>query len=103
MLNNSWYSVISPENCSTILWGSWEYKELAAESLKLTASNMQDLGLVDEIIEEPIGGAHSFPKKTYQKVKKVITSSIVELKKYNQESLINNRINKFCKMGVIKE
>ena len=64
MLNNSWYSVISPENCSTILWGSWDYKEKAAESLKLTAKDMKKNGLVDKIIKEPLSGAHTDPDST---------------------------------------
>ena len=103
MLNNSWYSVISPENCSTILWGSWEFKETAAKSLKLTATDMSNLGLVDEIIQEPLGGAHTFPEKTFQKVKKTILTSINELKKIEKEKLIFNRMEKFSKMGFIKE
>ena len=61
MLSNSWYSVISPENCSTILWKSWEQKEIAANALNLTADDMKKIGLVDEIIYEPLGGAHTFP------------------------------------------
>ena len=61
MLNNAWYSVISPENCSTILWGNWEHKATAADALKLTAKDMKKLGLIDEIIKEPLGGAHTFP------------------------------------------
>ena len=79
MLNNAWYSVISPENCSTILWRSWDYKETAADALKLTATDMQNLGLVDEIIAEPLGGAHTFPKETYRKVKKAISNATTGL------------------------
>src|SRR6056300_340420 len=72
MLENSWYSVISPENCSTILWRSWDYKEQAAEALKLTSTDMQGLKIVDEIIKEPIGGAHRFREETFENVKKTI-------------------------------
>ena len=103
MLNNSWYSVISPENCSTILWGSWEFKETAANSLKLTATDMKNLGIVDEIIQEPLGGAHTFPEKTFQKVKSSILTSIDELKKIEEEKLIYNRMEKFSQMGFVKE
>ena len=103
MLSNAWYSVISPENCSTILWGSWDYKEKAADALKLTASNMSEIGLVDEIINEPLGGAHTFPKETFKKVKKSILENINKLSKIKEEELINNRRNKFLAMGEIKE
>ena len=67
MLNNAWYSVISPENCSTILWGNWDHKETAADALKLTAKEMKKIGLVDEIIQEPLGGAHTFTEETDRK------------------------------------
>jgi len=103
MLNNAWYSVISPENCSTILWGSWEYKETAADALKLTATDMQGLGLVDEIIKEPLGGAHTFPKETYKLVKKAITKAIKEFIDLDKETLVHNRMEKFSNMGVVKE
>tara|TARA_A100001037_G_C15140047_1_gene633239 strand:- start:492 stop:1448 length:957 start_codon:yes stop_codon:yes gene_type:complete len=103
MLNNSWYSVISPENCSTILWRSWDYKELAAESLKLTADDMLNLGLIDEIIEEPIGGAHAFPKETFKKVKKAIKTTSESLRKIKKDILVKNRMDKFLKMGFVKE
>ena len=103
MLNNAWYSVISPENCSTILWGSWEHKETAADALKLTAKDMQELGLVDEIIKEPLGGAHTFPKETFKVVKKSITKAIKEFIDKDKETLVNNRIEKFSNMGVVKE
>ena len=103
MLNNAWYSVISPENCSTILWGSWDYKETAADSLKLTATDMQGLGLVDEIIEEPLGGAHTFPEETYKKVRKSISKAIKEFIELDKEALVNNRMDKFSNMGMIKE
>ena len=103
MLNNSWYSVISPENCSTILWGNWEYKETAADALKLTAKDMKKIGLVDEIIKEPLGGAHTFPEQTFKIVKKKITSVINELKVIDKDTLVSNRIEKFSNMGEIKE
>ena len=103
MLNNAWYSVISPENCSTILWGSWEHKETAADALKLTAKDMQELGLVDEIIKEPLGGAHTFPEETFKVVKKSITKAIKESVDLDKETLVNNRMEKFSNMGVIKE
>jgi acetyl-CoA carboxylase carboxyl transferase subunit alpha len=103
MLNNAWYSVISPENCSTILWGSWEHKETAANALKLTAKDMQELGLVDEIIKEPLGGAHTFPEETFKVVKKSITKAIKEFVDLDKETLVNNRMEKFSNMGVVKE
>ena len=103
MLNNSWYSVISPENCSTILWGNWEHKETAADALKLTAKDMKKIGLVDEIIKEPLGGAHTFPEETFKIVKKKIISVINELKVIDKDTLVNNRMEKFSNMGEIKE
>ena len=103
MLNNSWYSVISPENCSTILWGNWEHKETAADALKLTAKDMKKIGLVDEIIKEPLGGAHTFPEETFKIVKKKIVSVINELKIIDKDTLVNNRMEKFSNMGEIKE
>ena len=102
MLNNAWYSVISPENCSTILWRSWDYKETAADSLKLTANNMKKNGLVDKIIKEPLSGAHSDPDTIYKSVKKEIINSITILQKLSIEKLIKKRMDKFCNMGVIK-
>jgi len=103
MLNNAWYSVISPENCSTILWGSWEHKETAADALKLTATDMQELGIVDEIIKEPLGGAHTFPEDTFKIVKKSITSALKELIDIDKEKLVYNRMEKFSNMGVVNE
>ena len=103
MLNNSWYSVISPENCSTILWGNWEFKESAADALKLTAKNMKKIGIVDQIIKEPLGGAHTFPDQTYKIVKKAIIKNLNELKNIDKKLLIKNRIEKFSKMGFVKE
>jgi acetyl-CoA carboxylase carboxyl transferase subunit alpha len=102
MLNNAWYSVISPENCSTILWGNWDHKEEAADALKLTAKDMKKIGLVDEIIKEPLGGAHTFPDKTFNIVKKAITKEIRNLLDIDKDVLIQNRMNKFSNMGVVK-
>ena len=103
MLNNAWYSVISPENCSTILWGSWEHKETAADALKLTASDMMKLGIIDEIIQEPLGGAHTFPNETFKIVKKSIKTAIDELMVIKKDKLVEKRMDKFSNMGVIKE
>ncbi len=103
MLNNAWYSVISPENCSTILWGNWEYKETAADALKLTAKDMKKLDLVDEIIKEPLGGAHTFPNETFTIVKKAITKAIKEFVNTKKNMLVKNRMEKFSKMGIVKE
>ena len=102
MLNNSWYSVISPENCSTILWRSWDYKEKAANSLKLTAQDMKKNKLVDKIIKEPLSGAHSDKANTYKIVKKEIISSLKELQKLSTTQLIKKRMDKFCNMGIVK-
>ncbi|OJJ20574.1 acetyl-CoA carboxylase carboxyltransferase subunit alpha [marine bacterium AO1-C] len=103
MLENTWYSVISPENCSTILWRSWDYKEQAAQALRLAATDMQGFGLVDQIIPEPLGGAHADPATTYQTVKQVIVKELKKLKKKSPEELINDRIEKFSQMGVVQE
>jgi acetyl-CoA carboxylase carboxyl transferase subunit alpha len=103
MLENSWYSVISPENCSTILWRSWDYKEQAAESLKLTALDMKGNGLVDGIIPEPLGGAHRDLKWMAAKVKETIINSLKELDTIEPEKRIEQRIEKFCSMGVVEE
>ena len=102
MLNNAWYSVISPENCSTILWRSWDYKEKAADSLKLTAKDMKKNKLVDKIIKEPLSGAHSDKENTFKIVKKEILISLNTLKKLSTNQLIKKRMDKFCKMGIVK-
>ena len=102
MLNNSWYSVISPENCSTILWRSWDFKEKAADSLKLTAKDMKKNKLVDRIIKEPLSGAHSEPEKIFKIVKKEILNSLNELQKLSKDKLIKKRMDKFCDMGIVK-
>ncbi|HEY8935491.1 MAG TPA: acetyl-CoA carboxylase carboxyltransferase subunit alpha [Cyclobacteriaceae bacterium] len=103
MLENSWYSVISPENCSTILWRSWDYKEQAAELLKLTGKDMLGLNLIDGIIAEPLGGAHNDVKTISLAVKKAILDNTKELLKLTPEERIQQRIDKFCAMGVVKE
>jgi acetyl-CoA carboxylase carboxyl transferase subunit alpha len=103
MLENTWYSVISPESCSSILWRSWEYKEQAAEALKLTATDMKQYGLIDGIIKEPLGGAHTDLKWMSNEIKKVILKSVKELKKLPVDKMIEERIEKFGSMGVYKE
>jgi acetyl-CoA carboxylase carboxyl transferase subunit alpha len=103
MLENTWYSVISPESCSSILWRSWDYKEQAAEALSLTASDMLKHKLIDGIIEEPLGGAHTNPQKMYATLKKVILENLKKLEKIDPEKRIEQRIEKFCKMGVVVE
>jgi acetyl-CoA carboxylase carboxyl transferase subunit alpha len=103
MLENSWYSVISPENCSTILWRSWDFKEQAAELLKLTGKDMLSLKLIDGIIQEPLGGAHTDIKWMAAEVKKTILATFKELSKVPSQELVNQRIDKFCAMGVVKE
>lgn len=102
MLENTWYSVISPESCSSILWRSWEYKEIAAEALKLTAKDMKKQGIIDEIIKEPIGGAHSDREKTYLAVKSAILKTFDELKNLSPKDLVNKRMDKYMDMGVFK-
>ena len=102
MLENTWYSVISPESCSSILWRSWEFKEKAADSLKLTSKDMSSNKLVDDVIKEPIDGAHRSPKLIFDKVKKQIKKYLQELDKIPTEERIEQRIEKFNKMGVWK-
>jgi acetyl-CoA carboxylase carboxyl transferase subunit alpha len=103
MLENTWYSVISPESCSSILWRSWDYKEQAAEVLKLTAKDMKELKLVDGIIREPLGGAHTDMKRMAQEVKRVILETTKELLALSPQERIHQRIEKFSAMGVVKE
>lgn len=100
MLENTWYSVISPESCSSILWRSWEYKEQAADSLKLTAPDMKKLKLIDEIVREPAGGAHSSREKTFEIVKNKISTHFQELKKLSPKELVESRMDKYANMGV---
>jgi acetyl-CoA carboxylase carboxyl transferase subunit alpha len=103
MLENTWYSVISPESCSSILWRSWDYKEQAAEVLKLTAKDMKELKLIDGIIKEPLGGAHIDVKWMASGVKKTILETYNSLKSLPVNELIEKRIDKFTAMGVVKE
>lgn len=99
MMENTWYSVISPESCSSILWRSWDYKEQAAEALKLTADHMLEFQLIDEIIKEPLGGAHTAPEKMTEILKGEILKAIKELSSVAPDKLISNRIDKYSKMG----
>ncbi len=103
MLENTWYSVISPESCSSILWRSWEHKEKAAEALKLTSKDMKKLGLIDDIIKEPIGGAHRKPEETYQAVAKKIIETYNELESIPKDDLVKQRMDKYAKMGEFSE
>ncbi|HZY81552.1 MAG TPA: acetyl-CoA carboxylase carboxyltransferase subunit alpha [Cyclobacteriaceae bacterium] len=103
MLENTWYSVISPESCSSILWRSWDFKEQAAEVLKLTAKDMKELKLIDGIIKEPLGGAHIDVKWMAGEVKKAILENYAALKSIPVNDLISKRIDKFTAMGVVKE
>ncbi len=103
MLENSWYSVISPENCSTILWRTWEFKEQAAEALKLTATDMKANGLVDDIIPEPLGGAHLKWEEISATLKNSILKEIKALEKVSPAKRVSKRIDKFCAMGVVIE
>jgi len=100
MLENSWYSVISPENCSTILWKNWDHKTEAAEVLKLTSQNMLDNKLIDGIIKEPLGGAHNNPVVAFEYVKKEILKHLIKLQAKEISVLVNSRVKKFTSMGV---
>ncbi|WMI67662.1 acetyl-CoA carboxylase carboxyltransferase subunit alpha [Mangrovimonas sp. YM274] len=102
MLENTWYSVISPESCSSILWRSWEYKEQAAEALKLTAPDMKKQKLVDDIIKEPLGGAHTDRESTFLAVKNAIEKNYEVLKNLSPKDLVNERMDKYINMGVFK-
>lgn len=102
MLENSWYSVISPENCSSILWRNWDHKEQAAEALNLTATDAKRLEVIDSIIKEPLGGAHSDHNTVFKTVKKVVLKSYDELKNLSPKELIENRVKKYSEMGVYK-
>ena len=100
MLENTWYSVISPESCSSILWRSWDFKEKAAEALKLTPIDMKKNKLIDKIISEPLGGAHNDREKTFNNVKNAILNSFKTLSSKKIDELIIDRMNKFTSMGV---
>lgn len=103
MLENTWYSVISPENCSTILWRSWDFKEQAAEAMKITAKDMKNNKLIDGIIPEPLGGAHLDHAWMADELKKTILSTYKEISSISPQKRIDQRIDKFCAMGVVIE
>ncbi len=103
MFENAWYSVIAPESCSSILWRSWEYKEQAAEALKLTAPDLVEQGIVDRIVPEPQGGAHRNPDEAASILKKILIEELRSLKKVKPDKLVELRVEKFSKMGAWKE
>lgn len=103
MLQNTWYSVISPESCSSILWRSWEYKEQAAESLRLTAEDLVEQKIVDRIVPEPLGGAHKDHQLMANNLKTVLKEELASLVKIKPDKLVLNRLEKFGKMGVYQE
>ena len=103
MMENTWYSVISPESCSSILWKSWEYKEKAAEALKLTSADMKKQKLVDEVIPEPLGGAHYDRETAFKNVQEYVLAAFNQLKDLSTTDLIEQRMDKYCKMGEFKE
>ena len=103
MLEHTWYSVISPESCSSILWRSWDFKEKAAECLKLTSTDMFKNKLIDGVVKEPLGGAHQNPAVMAETLKAQILKDLKELGKEKTEKMISNRIDKFCAMGVVNE
>lgn len=103
MLENTWYTVISPENCSTILWRSWDYKVQAAEQLHLTSTDMSGFGLVDDVLKEPVGGAHSKPEEMAMTLKEYLLKTLAELKQIDPETRIEQRIEKFSNMGFYEE
>ena len=103
MMEYTWYSVISPESCSSILWRSWDYKEQAAEALKLTSSDLKKMKIIDGVIKEPLGGAHNDIDLAAKRLKKVILDDISELEKVSPDKRVLNRINKFSEMGVIDD
>ena len=103
MLEHTWYSVISPESCSSILWRSWDFKEKAADCLKLTSHDMLNNKLIDGIIKEPLGGAHHNPEEMAKTIQQKITEDLKELMNRDIDELISERIEKFCSMGVVVE
>lgn len=103
MLKYCWYSVISPESCSSILWRSWDFKEQAAEALKLTAGDLLELGVIDKIVEEPVGGAHRNHQEAASILQGVLVEELDNVIKIKKEKLLENRIKKFEKMGFWKE
>jgi acetyl-CoA carboxylase carboxyl transferase subunit alpha len=102
MMENTWYTVISPESCSSILWRSWEHKEEAAEALKLTANDMKKQKLIDGIIKEPLGGAHYDRETAFKEVEKTIVKAYGELKDLSEKELVKQRMAKYAEMGVFK-
>lgn len=102
MMENTWYTVISPESCSSILWRSWEHKEEAAEALKLTAEDMKKQKLIDGIIKEPLGGAHYDRVTAFKSVEKAILDAYDQLKDLSPEELVKKRMEKYAEMGVFK-
>ena len=103
MFENTWYSVISPESCSSILWRSWDYKEQAAEALKLTATDMHKFKIVDSVMKEPLGGAHSNPDETAKSLKRKVLKTIAELSKMTSEERIAARIEKYSSIGFYRQ
>lgn len=103
MMENTWYSVISPESCSSILWRSWDFKEEAASALRLTAADLKPLGVIDEIIPEPVGGAHRDPQRAFEAVGKAVTSALEALAGLPADQLLAERLEKFSRMGAWKE
>ena len=103
MLENSWYSVIAPESCSSILWRSWDFKEQAAEALKLTAPDLKEYGIIDRIIPEPIGGAHRAPLQIFETLRDVLNEELDHLQHIESRLLVKQRRDKFAKMGVWTE
>jgi acetyl-CoA carboxylase carboxyl transferase subunit alpha len=101
MLENTWYSVISPESCSSILWRSWDYKEKAAEVLKLTAEDMKEFGIVDEIVREPQGGAHTAPEEMAATLKRQLLKAIAEIQDKSVDRMIDDRIMKYAAIGEV--
>jgi acetyl-CoA carboxylase carboxyl transferase subunit alpha len=102
MLENTWYSVISPESCSSILWRSWDYKEQAADALKLTAEDMLGFGIIEEIVKEPQGGAHSAPKEMAKSLKKQLKKAISALQAKDIDTVIEERIKKYSEIGRVE-
>jgi acetyl-CoA carboxylase carboxyl transferase subunit alpha len=103
MLENAWYSVISPESCSSILWRSWDYKEQAAKALKLTAGDLIETGIIDEVLDEPVGGAHRDPEMVYQTVGEAVAKNLKNLRKVKPAKLVEDRRIKFEQMGAWAE
>lgn len=103
MLEYTWYSVISPESCSSILWRSWDFKEKAANALRLTSGDMLEMGLIDKIIKEPLGGAHNDPEAMYKTFKSELKKMLKELMDTDADELVLKRVEKFSKMGVFAE